>query len=155
MERLRLQTYKHSVIVNDMNMKDAVLNDAFARHQAALASMASITSDIQAGADLFCGIVVAGGCVFTCGNGGSAADAEHFAGELSCRYKDDRKPLPAIGLISNPATVTAIGNDYGFEEVFARQIRALGKSGDFLSHSRRAVLRRTSSAQSPPPRKNR
>jgi D-sedoheptulose 7-phosphate isomerase len=64
------------------------------------------------------------------GNGGSAADAVHVAAEFVGRYLVDRRPLPAIALVENISSVTAIGNDYGFEEVFARQVRALGAPGD-------------------------
>jgi D-sedoheptulose 7-phosphate isomerase len=64
------------------------------------------------------------------GNGGSAADAVHIAAEFVGRYLIERRPLPAVALVANPSTVTAIGNDYGFEQVFARQVRALGVEGD-------------------------
>lgn len=64
------------------------------------------------------------------GNGGSAADAQHIAAELSGRFRRDRDPLPALALTVNSSAVTAIGNDYGFEEVFARQVRGLATKGD-------------------------
>lgn len=64
------------------------------------------------------------------GNGGSAADAQHIATELTGRYLFDRPALPALALVENPAALTAIGNDYGFDQVFARQLRAFGRSGD-------------------------
>jgi D-sedoheptulose 7-phosphate isomerase len=72
----------------------------------------------------------AGGRILLCGNGGSAADALHLAAELSGRFLKERHPLPAIALVGNPAAVTAIGNDYGFESVFARQVEALASAGD-------------------------
>lgn len=71
-----------------------------------------------------------GGKVLFFGNGGSAADAQHLAAEFTGRYSKDRSPLPALALSVNPSCVTAIGNDYGFDLVFARQIEALGKNGD-------------------------
>ena len=74
----------------------------------------------------------AGGQVLLCGNGGSATDALHLAGELVGRFYKDRAPLPALALVANPAAVTAIANDYGYEEVFARQVRGLGRPGDVL-----------------------
>lgn len=77
-------------------------------------------------------ILARGGKVLSCGNGGSACDAMHFAGELVGRFVSDRTPLPAIALSADPGILTAIGNDYGFEEIFARQVRAHGKSGDML-----------------------
>jgi D-sedoheptulose 7-phosphate isomerase len=71
-----------------------------------------------------------GGKLLVFGNGGSAADALHIAAEFVGRYMLERPPLPAIALVANPSAVTAIGNDYGFEEVFARQVKALGRPGD-------------------------
>ncbi len=71
-----------------------------------------------------------GGTVFVFGNGGSAADAQHFAAELVGRYEQDRKAWPAVALTTDTSALTAIGNDYGFDRVFARQIEALGKAGD-------------------------
>lgn len=73
-----------------------------------------------------------GGAVFSCGNGGSASQAEHFAAELAGRYKLDRKSLPVFALSTNTASVTAISNDFGFAEMFARQIEGIGKQGDSL-----------------------
>jgi D-sedoheptulose 7-phosphate isomerase len=74
----------------------------------------------------------AGGKVLLCGNGGSAADAEHIAGELAGRYLRDRAPLPALALTTNTATLTAIANDYEYAEIFARQVRALAQPGDVV-----------------------
>jgi D-sedoheptulose 7-phosphate isomerase len=71
-----------------------------------------------------------GGKLLLFGNGGSAADALHIAAEFVGRYMLERAPLPAIALVANPSAVTAIGNDYGFDEVFARQVQALGAAGD-------------------------
>jgi len=74
----------------------------------------------------------AGGKVLACGNGGSAADAMHLATEFVCRFKDDRPPYPAICLNASGGDLTAIGNDYGYDEVFARQVKAFGRRGDVL-----------------------
>ena len=71
-----------------------------------------------------------GGKLLFFGNGGSAADAQHLATELTVRFVRDRAPLPALALTADTATLTAIGNDYGFERLFARQIEALGRPGD-------------------------
>jgi D-sedoheptulose 7-phosphate isomerase len=73
-----------------------------------------------------------GGTVYFCGNGGSAADAQHLAAEFSGRYLIDRPGLPAVALTTNSSAVTAIGNDYGYAEVFARQLEGLGSAGDVL-----------------------
>ena len=73
-----------------------------------------------------------GNKVVLAGNGGSAADAQHFAGEMVGRFMMERNPLPAISLCVDPSVMTCIANDYGYEEVFARQIAGLGNSGDIL-----------------------
>ena len=73
-----------------------------------------------------------GGKVLFCGNGGSAADAQHLAAEFTGRYLKERRALPALALHTNTSSVTAIGNDYGFDLVFARQLEALGKEGDVM-----------------------
>lgn len=78
------------------------------------------------------GLLLAGGRLLACGNGGSAEQAQHLTAELVGRYQDDRPPLAALPLTSDMAAVTAIGNDYGAEEVFARQVRAHGRPGDLL-----------------------
>ncbi|MCE1228236.1 MAG: D-sedoheptulose 7-phosphate isomerase [Firmicutes bacterium] len=73
------------------------------------------------------------GCrILVCGNGGSAADAQHFAAELSGRYVKERRALAGIALTTDTSALTAIGNDYGFDKVFSRQVEALGRPGDLL-----------------------
>lgn len=72
------------------------------------------------------------GQVLTCGNGGSAADALHLAEELTGRYRRDRRALGALSLVADPTALTCIGNDFGFEQIFARQVEALGRPGDVL-----------------------
>ena len=73
------------------------------------------------------------GCrILVCGNGGSAADAQHFAAELSGRYVKERRALAGIALTTDSSALTAIGNDYGFESIFSRQVEALGRPGDLL-----------------------
>ncbi len=73
-----------------------------------------------------------GGKVLFCGNGGSAADSQHLAAEFVNRFKLERPPLPAIALTTDTSILTAIGNDYGFEHVFEKQVQALGKPGDIF-----------------------
>ena len=70
--------------------------------------------------------------IIYCGNGGSAADSQHLSAELMGRYKLDRKPLPAISLTVDTSAITAIGNDYGFEHIFSRQLEGIGNKGDVL-----------------------
>ena len=74
----------------------------------------------------------AGGQLLTCGNGGSAAEAQHLTGEMVGRFRHDRRPLPAIALCADSAATTAIGNDYGLEDIFARQVQAFGRPSDVL-----------------------
>lgn len=74
----------------------------------------------------------AGNKVLSCGNGGSAADAQHFSSEMLNRFERERRGLPAIALTTDASTVTSIGNDYDFADVFSKQIHALGRSGDVL-----------------------
>jgi D-sedoheptulose 7-phosphate isomerase len=76
--------------------------------------------------------MAAGGALLVCGNGGSAADAQHITAELTGRFFRDRKPLRALALHANTSSLTAIGNDYGYDEVFAREVGALGREGDVL-----------------------
>jgi D-sedoheptulose 7-phosphate isomerase len=73
-----------------------------------------------------------GGRVIVCGNGGSAADSQHFAAELVGRFTKERRALAAVALTTDTSVLTAIGNDYGFERVFARQVEAIGRPGDVL-----------------------
>ncbi len=74
----------------------------------------------------------AGGKILACGNGGSAADAQHFAAELVNRFERERPPLAAVALTTDSSTLTSIANDYGYEQVFAKQLRALARKGDVL-----------------------
>lgn len=94
----------------------------FARHTDALADLAHQVNDCFA----------AGGKLLLCGNGGSACDAMHIAGEFVGRFKRERQGLPAIALSADTGMLTAIGNDYGFERIFARQVEAYGREGDIL-----------------------
>jgi D-sedoheptulose 7-phosphate isomerase len=75
----------------------------------------------------------AGGRLMLAGNGGSAADAQHIAAELLSRFRQDRAPLPAIALTTDSSVLTAIGNDFGYDHVFERQVRGLGKKGDVFA----------------------
>jgi len=83
-------------------------------------------------ADIVCNQLQGGHKVLLCGNGGSAADAQHIAAEITGRYKSERKGLPAIALTTDTSALTAIANDYGYERVFARQVEALAQKGDLL-----------------------
>jgi D-sedoheptulose 7-phosphate isomerase len=102
--------------------------EAFARAVNSLAFTASILAAAQAVRHA----LAAGGKLLIAGNGGSAADAQHIAAELVGRYKRERAGMPAIALTTDTSALTAIGNDYGFEAIFARQVQALGRPGDAL-----------------------
>lgn len=86
---------------------------------------------IMEAANLMATCLTQGGKIISCGNGGSLCDATHFAEELTGRFRDDRRPLPAMA-INDPAYITCVGNDYSFEDVFSRWVEAFGKSGDIL-----------------------
>ena len=95
-----------------------------------MAEDAALRQQITDAVELCTTALRAGGKVLFCGNGGSAADAQHWAGELVSRFYFDRPGLPGIALTTDSSILTAIGNDYGFERVFSRQIEALGAAGD-------------------------
>src|SRR5262245_26622795 len=97
-----------------------------------IAQIEKNTAAVAAAAELILGCFENGGTVFFCGNGGSAADAQHLAAEFSGRYLVDRPGLPAVALTTNSSAVTAIGNDYGYEQVFARQLEGIAARGDVL-----------------------
>lgn len=92
----------------------------------------SFLSNIQKTVDMIVRAYNSNNKVILCGNGGSASDAEHIEGELVGRFKMERKALPAIAITANSSTVTAIGNDYGYDKIFERQLEAHGNKGDVL-----------------------
>jgi D-sedoheptulose 7-phosphate isomerase len=92
---------------------------------------AAFMDAVEAAGAAMCQAIAQGGKIISCGNGGSMSDAMHFAEELSGRYRDDRPGLPAIAC-SDPSHITCVGNDYGFDQIFARFVQALGQSGDCL-----------------------
>jgi len=100
-----------------------------AAHMAAVAESPYVAAIARA-ADLLHAAFLAGHTLYVFGNGGSAADAQHLTAELVGRFSADRRPLPAIALSANEALLTAWSNDHSFDDVFARQIEALGKPGD-------------------------
>ena len=87
---------------------------------------------IQEAAELMVQALLSNHKILSCGNGGSAADAQHFAGEMLNRFECERPSLPAIALNTDSSTITAIANDYHYNEIFAKQIKALGQAGDVL-----------------------
>jgi D-sedoheptulose 7-phosphate isomerase len=145
-----MKTLENTKMLNDLvldriqrsiEVKQALLKDATFRELLTRAALEIVKS------------LRAGGKVLFFGNGGSAADAQHLAAEFTGRYLKERRALPALALHGNSSAVTAIGNDYGFDLVFARQMEALGKEGDIAvgistSGNSRNVLRALEVAKS-------
>ena len=105
---------------------------AIAAHREAIDFVADQADALRDVAQQIAATFERGGMVFLCGNGGSASDAQHFAAELTGRYSMDRPGYPAVALTTDTSALTSIGNDYGFEQVFSRQLQALSKPGDLL-----------------------
>jgi D-sedoheptulose 7-phosphate isomerase len=102
------------------------------RSEAVIATLAEQAERLATICDVVVDCLKAGGKLLTCGHGGSAADAQHLAEELTGRFNADRRPLPAISLVTDPTLMTCIANDYGFDAIFPRQVEALGQRGDVL-----------------------
>jgi glucokinase len=111
-------------------------------HVAVAAAMGTLTGEIRDTGAFVCERLASGGTVYTLGNGGSAADAQHLTGELVGHFKRDRRPLPAVTLTTDPSAMTCIANDHSYADVFARQIEALARPGD-------VVIAFTTSGRSP------
>ena len=90
------------------------------------------TPDIEISSEVMVHCLLNGGKILTCGNGGSAGDAQHFSSELLNRFERERPSLPAMALTTDSSTITSIANDYSYNEIFSKQIRALGNEGDVL-----------------------
>ena len=103
--------------------------DSVATKQAALATMAG---PLEAAIRAMAASLRAGGKIMACGNGGSAADSQHFAAELLNRFEKERPPLAAVALTTDTSTLTSIANDYRYEDIFAKQVQGLGRPGDVL-----------------------
>ena len=91
-----------------------------------------LAGPIAAAADLMFSVLTQGNKILACGNGGSAADCQHFAAELVGRFEQERLPLPAMVLTTDTSILTAVGNDYSYQDIFAKQIQAFGQPGDLL-----------------------
>jgi D-sedoheptulose 7-phosphate isomerase len=102
-------------------------------HVATAQAAAALLPEARRVADVLCAAYADGGTLYTLGNGGSAADAQHLAGELIGHYKRDRRPLPAVTLSTDPTVMTCIANDYAYDDVFARQVEALARPGDVVA----------------------
>ena len=100
--------------------------------QLKLAAVEALAPEIARAAEVLTNCLLADGKILACGNGGSASDAQHFAAELVGRFERERPELPAISLATDTSILTAVANDYSFEQIFAKQVRALGTTGDVL-----------------------
>lgn len=101
-------------------------------HVGLAAAMAELVPQVVELARELVDVFASGGRLYTFGNGGSAADAQHLAAELVGRYGRDRRPLPAMSMVTDPSVVSCIGNDYSFDDVFARQVTAFATSSDMV-----------------------
>jgi D-sedoheptulose 7-phosphate isomerase len=104
-----------------------------ADHVAVGEAAAALLPATRAVAELLCDAFARGGILYTFGNGGSAADAQHLTGEIIGHYKRDRRPLGAVTLSTDPTTMTCIANDYSYDDVFARQVAGLARPGDVVA----------------------
>jgi D-sedoheptulose 7-phosphate isomerase len=113
-------------------MSSALFQNALDGHVALFSRMNTLQPAVERIAARLAASLKAEGKVMLCGNGGSAADSQHIAAELSGRFVDDRRPLAGLALSTDSSALTCIGNDYGFDAVFERQVRGLGRAGDSL-----------------------
>jgi D-sedoheptulose 7-phosphate isomerase len=97
-----------------------------------LKSAAALSQPIAQAIELMFGALSNGNKILACGNGGSAADCQHFAAELVGRFERERFPLPALALTTDTSIMTAVGNDYSYKEIFSKQVQAFGQAGDVL-----------------------
>lgn len=121
-----LATTKFNLFMNN------IITTSILEHQEAVLKLTDLTEIILQAGNLLKQTIVNGGRVFICGNGGSAADAQHFAAELTGRFERSRRGLPALSLTTDTSAITAIGNDFGFDFIFSRQLEALALPGDLL-----------------------
>jgi D-sedoheptulose 7-phosphate isomerase len=128
-----------------MNRTADLFQDNLSEHQALFGRLAPLAGAIARAGGLLGEALARGGKVLLCGNGGSAADSQHIAAELTGRFIQDRRALAAVALTTDTSALTAIANDYSFDAVFARQVAALGAPGDCLigistsGHSRNVI----------------
>jgi phosphoheptose isomerase len=115
-----------------MRSSSEILRTALTEATLSLQRIGSLDQQIEKAADLITDCLRKGNKLLVCGNGGSAADAADFCTEFACRFDRERRPYPAMNLAEGGSLITAAGNDYGFEEIFARQILAFGIPGDVV-----------------------
>jgi D-sedoheptulose 7-phosphate isomerase len=120
------------MLIESLVMRNSLFLLNLQEHNALLSTLHSLDGAVQHAGQLAAQTLRQGGKILFCGNGGSAADSQHLAAELTGRFIQDRRPLAALALSTDTSALTCIGNDYSFEEVFARQVAGLGRAGDLL-----------------------
>ena len=116
--------------MTDIQLQNSILSKQLTDHvELIIENKELIVSSVQRIAQLASDSLFRGGTIFWCGNGGSAADSQHLAADLVCRFVSDRIPLKSVALTTDTSILTAISNDYSFDKIFARQLEALGKEG--------------------------
>jgi phosphoheptose isomerase len=118
--------------MTEMPGASEIFQGAVAEASESLRSLAKLDAQIAQAADLVATCLTNGNKLLACGNGGSAADVADFCTEFACRFVQDRRPYPALNLAQGGSLLTAIGNDYGFDDIFARQVAAYGVQNDLL-----------------------
>ena len=113
-------------------LEQRIQQQFFDSADAKYAAAEALTRPVCDAAQVLLNCITSGGKVLACGNGGSAGDAQHFAAELVGRFERERPGLPAISLATDTSILTAVGNDYGYQQVFSKQVQALGQPGDVL-----------------------
>ena len=111
----------------------ATVHQHLKEHQAVIALLeAELQAQIVIAAKVLSTALGAGGTVYWCGNGGSASDSQHLAAELVGRFRNNRRPLASVALSSDSSVLTCVANDFGYEQIFSRQVEAIGRAGDVL-----------------------
>jgi D-sedoheptulose 7-phosphate isomerase len=121
-----------NLIIHTIGKDKTMLNTIIDDHIRCMQRMRTLDEDIEKTGATLLNCLLRGGKLMICGNGGSASDAQHFAAEIIGRFERDRRAYPAIALSTDTSILTAVGNDYGYAEVFARQVDGLGRIGDIL-----------------------
>ena len=115
-----------------MNRDSSWIGDAIAASAATIGGLSAAVETIEAMGDALVAVLRGGGKILTAGNGGSAAEALHMSEEFVGRFRHNRRSLAAVALVADPTAITCIGNDFGFDYIFSRQIEGLGQVGDAL-----------------------
>lgn len=118
-----------TLLVNAEDRVKHIFNDSI---QTLITAADTLSAEIASGSNLMVQALLGGNKILCCGNGGSASDAQHFSAEMLNRFECERPSLPAIALTTDTSTITSIANDYHFNEIFSKQIKALGQANDVL-----------------------